>query len=110
MESIVISAIKIIQDKPELIIGKRSIMLLNAFIAGVECADTKLWTTMPQYYFRGEFNKWVARKYKIEDSLGWDGIIFEQADNNDEKAFDLFFDLLDEYLLDDKIKNQFNMG
>ena len=100
MESIVISALKIIKEKPEVSIGKKSVMLLNAFIAGVECADTELWTVMPAYYFRGEFNKWIARKYKTRDSLGWEGIVMKEADNDDEKAFNLFYDLFEAYLLE----------
>ena len=53
-------------------------------------------------HFEVGFQGWIAEKllgYKVTP-LGWNFIILEQTNNDEEKAFDLFFALLEEFKLE----------
>lgn len=92
-----IEALTNLEKRPEIILGKKSITLLYAFVGGLECSFTNNWRNIPDKLFTGEFNRWVSKKYEVTDSLHWASIILKQTNGNEEKAFDLFYLLLKEY-------------
>jgi hypothetical protein len=47
------------------------------------------------------FNSWLARKFGLPEPSGWCNMVTAQA-GSDEKAFDLFFQLLDQFRDDTK--------
>jgi hypothetical protein len=63
-----------ILEHPELYVGKPSIALINAFIAGYEFEKNSLgFKDVDKLYFG--FNIWVAKRFKIETMHGWSAII-----------------------------------
>lgn len=100
----------VIHCRPMLYLSKISITLLRTYLDGFDCAlklngidfDWKQFRPnvepLPEVGFQG----WVAQKilgYK-STPMGWNNIILEYTEKNEEKAFDLFFALLEEFKLE----------
>jgi hypothetical protein len=85
---------------------------LRAFLVGYQCG-----TRQPG--LEGDdvldaFTFWVCTRFGVPDgSMDWSGHIWRHCGEDDEAAFRLFFELLEEYLRDlelhgaDTIKNRF---
>jgi hypothetical protein len=46
------------------------------------------------------FDFWICTRYRINLSANWPGLLWLQSGKDDEAAFRLFFELLDDYLRD----------
>ncbi len=81
-------------------IGEKKISSLRAFLEGA-------FYTMYIYGITeaeetgsdlGNFHDWVARYYGwSETTVGWNNIILQECNGNEEKALDQFFILYDEF-------------
>jgi hypothetical protein len=69
----------------------KSLKELSAFIGGYEVGAKQGISSD----FR-PFNKWLAHKYGLPEPSGWCNMILSVA-GSDEKAFELFYELLDEF-------------
>jgi hypothetical protein len=99
MYSNVISLLYKIKKMPEIYLFRKSILLLESFIGGFIYAHfIENGYESSEENFTGKFNTWVANRYNISDSLNWASMIMLQM-KDEEKAFDLFYELLDEYLM-----------
>src|SRR5882762_5558094 len=83
--------VETIRKRPDhLLRGGRSLKQLHAIMVGYELgAERGIFSD-----FR-PFNHWLARKFSLPEPSGWFNMVTSQAES-DEKAFDLFFQLLDE--------------
>jgi hypothetical protein len=91
----ILDLIESIRKQPGLMIGRKSISTLEAFLAGFAFArkDDK---AAGDYEFLADFNDWVHERFGVQSTQGWARIIaFYSADENDELP--LFWRLLDEY-------------
>ena len=91
-----------IHMKPAMYIGKKSLTLLYTFFCGIDLAD-KLgegkFNTMEVLF--NDFADFVQHKFKQgRSAMGWLSRILEKVDNDEEKAVDLFFALLEEFKLE----------
>jgi len=79
-------------------IGYLSILRFSSFLQGyfwaIYCRDKnfEMQTSM------GYFTDWLAVKYSIRESLGWDGILLKLAKDDDELALQLFWRHWDEFI------------
>jgi phosphoribosylanthranilate isomerase len=105
-----------IQSRPAWYLSKLSITLLRTFLDGFDWAlklnDLKFdWKNFRPNKESGSsisFQDWIAEKFLgfTSTSMGWNNIILEQTDKDEEKAFDLFFALLEEFKLEkESMKN-----
>jgi phosphoribosylanthranilate isomerase len=100
----------LIELRPAMYLGKQSITLLRMFLNGFDFAsvlnnlkfDWKNFCPDGKHYYDKGFQSWIAKKFlgKAETALGWDNIILEKSDNDEKKAFELFFELLEEFKLE----------
>jgi|SRR4051794_6105180 hypothetical protein len=82
-------------NKPALYIGVKSVTRLRAFMDGYRLATETSEPTNDHELYRG-FHQWVAKRFRITTSHGWDSIIlFMSSDERD--AFDLAKELWYEY-------------
>lgn len=92
--------------KPAMYLGKKSLTLLFTFFSGIDLADklgARKFNTMEVLF--NDFANFVQRKFKQgRSAMGWLRIL-EKTDNDEEKAFDLFFALLEEFKLEKVDKN-----
>ncbi len=103
----------VIQIRPGMYLGYRSITNLRMFLYGIEFSLNTLvevpskfnWRQFkpnlhPQYAFG--FHNWIIRKLlkSKESPYGWDYIILQKTDNDEEKALEYFFALLEEFKLE----------
>lgn len=92
----------IIKLKPGMYIGSKSLAKLRSFIDGyifaMNCKKIKY--CADQYKI---FNKWLAKRYNICTSELWDGYLTKIINDN-ELAFDLFFDELEIFMKENDIK------
>lgn len=100
----------LIHCRPMLHLSKISITLLRTYLDGFDRAlklnginfDWKQFRPNIEPLSEVGFQGWVAEKilgYK-STPMGWNNIILEYTDKNEEKAFDLFFALLEEFKLE----------
>lgn len=86
-----------IRQRPAMYLSEKSITLLYGFLAGYNF-DKWIETvknTNPPF---GEFNNWVAMKLGFyESTSGWRRMLLKVENGDEEKAFDRFFVLLDEF-------------
>jgi len=83
-----------IKKNPIIYIGKRSIILLRAYIDGYV---DRIMEENPDYTstFWG-FHDYVVEYYKVFSNHNWDRIITAYT-SDDDMAFDMFYTLLDKY-------------
>lgn len=90
---------EIIERRPGLFLGKKTITGLYYFYNGYTTAMSAY-----EISFDGETTvfaelvEYIKTALKIKNSeKGWPGLILEECEQNEEKAFDLFFILLKEF-------------
>lgn len=79
-----------IKQRPAMYLGRNSISLLKAFLDGWYCHEPN---TVADIEVMGDFQDWIARKYKIKTSHSWANILlFYSTDENDalQKFFEEF--------------------
>jgi phosphoribosylanthranilate isomerase len=91
-----------IQPRPALFFGKKSIVRLNAFLNGYFFASKDFEIDFDWKKFHSiSFQNYIAKHFDWDEStVGWANIILEECNNDEEKAFDLFFALLEEFKLE----------
>lgn len=87
------------RKRPSMFMGKKSFSLFVAFLHGVltleatnECYDNE--RMFPAY--GGEFESWLAKKYGHRSGKSF-ALALEKSDQDDEKAFDLWFEWYDKF-------------
>ncbi|MEP6904217.1 MAG: phosphoribosylanthranilate isomerase [Actinomycetota bacterium] len=105
--------LEFIRQHPSMFLGKYSISELFTFLYGIEYGLRVLnkerfefnWKQFkPESERRHQvgFQSWISKKFleNAESANVWSTIILWQTNNDEEKAFDLFFALLDEFKLE----------
>ncbi|EAF9207802.1 hypothetical protein A4V34_05355 [Listeria monocytogenes] len=92
-----------IREKPGMYLGKDSLELLHVFILGYICALNNNGQETEQFLIK--YHNYVLTYYKLEVAAqGWANLLVEKAENNKD-AFQMFFTLLDGYLIETTGKN-----
>ena len=96
------SLLQTIQKRPEMWFGKKSFTDLNNFLLGFEYALDLSEVDFETGKFFQNFGKWSLQKLigKPRSPYGWKGVVLQKCINDEEKAFDLFFALLEEFKLE----------
>ena len=92
-----ITIFKFTKRRPELFIGKRSITLLYMYYSGFRRALYENNIEQRSYGKVIEFTEWAAKRYNDINSHNWSGIILEQADGDEAKGLDMFYELFPIY-------------
>ena len=97
----VFSLIDLVRTNPILYLGKKSITLFSAQMAGYiwACEDHK--TADISFLPLDIFQAWVYIKYKNKMMISFDKILLMACNNDEERALDAFFSDWDEFLAQD---------
>lgn len=86
-----------IKQKPGMYIGKPSLHLLQAYLNDYVAYHNE--TNDPNYFFMPEFQEYIQRRFNITTTHSWANIITFYS-NNDDDAFNRFYQLLEEFFVD----------
>ncbi len=88
--------------RPQMYFGKKSVWDLSNFLLGFEYAIDFSNSDFNTGFFFSEFETWALQKLigKDESPYRLIGVIQQKCNNDEEKAFDLFFALLEEFKLE----------
>lgn len=91
-----------INMRPQMYFGRKSLMDLSHFLLGFEYALEFSQSKFNTGKFFSEFEFWSLQKLigKDESPYRLVGILLQKCKNDEEKAFDLFFALLEEFKLE----------
>lgn len=95
-----------IKKRPMMYIGDRaknrcSIWHLKSFIVGFQSGRIGTGVHQEGDDVLDAFTFWICLRFHVPDGpLDWSGLLWKQCGKDDEAAFRMFFDLLDEYLKD----------
>ena len=85
-----------IKKCPGVIIGSKSLEKLFFFMGGYDYAFSDL---MPyRLHFDKDFQEYVSNKFPTKMTWHWNTVIAQNR--TDEEAFDFFYELLDEFIVD----------
>lgn len=89
-----------IKQRPGMYLGKVSLTRLKMLLIGYGMSRGELGLQLTQQEKQlSQFQQWIQAKYQVNSSQGWESIILSQV--NDEKlAFDLFFELFEQFNLE----------
>ncbi len=100
----------LIELRPAMYLGRLSITLLRTFLDGFDLSskinnskfDWKKFRTNEEPRPAAGFQGWISKKIlnRKEVAMGWDNIILEYTNKDEEQAFNLFFALLEEFKLE----------
>lgn len=87
-----------IKKAPSMYLGRHSIICLQAFLSGYSVAKYELGEepTKQDKDFM-QFPEWIRKKFNVQTSQSWANIILFYAED-ESKALDRFFELLDEFI------------
>ena len=86
-----------LRKRPVLYFGEKSLSRLSVYLAGYQHGLGRLGKALKQQDEFHRFHDWIAFKFEFSNSTsGWCKMILAKAEN-EEKAFDLFFELLGEF-------------
>ena len=89
--------LKEIREQPAIYIGKKSLDRLAAFLAGYSyCMYKQQNISTP---ILPGFQEYISEHFKNESAYNWSSIIVLNS-RNDEEAFDLFYDILEQFYRD----------
>lgn len=88
-----------IKKQPIIHLGRKSVILLRAYIDGYIDREMEYNTCFHSLFF--EFYDFIEEHYKMAPNHHWDRILYAYS-STDEDAFDLFYRYLDDFL---KLKN-----
>lgn len=95
-----------VQIRPLMYFERKSLTLLSQFLNGFQ---TALYFSDSNYdskkLFTEEFHKWMMEKLEVgyPNSITWECHIPRKVNGDEEKAFDLFFALLEEFKLEKEL-------
>lgn len=92
---IIIKKLSMIKDDPMIYIGKKSVILLRAYLDGYLDRVIELNPEFKSIFF--EFYDFIREEYKMAPNHNWDRILTAYT-STDEEAFDLFYKYLDKFL------------
>ncbi|MBC2328416.1 hypothetical protein [Listeria booriae] len=93
----------LIREKPSMYQGEDSLELLHIFILGYICALS--YNGQDTDRFLIQYHNYVLAHYRLEVAAqGWSNLLVEKTGNNKE-AFQMFFILLDGYLMETTGRN-----
>jgi len=100
-EPIFYNMMKGFQTRPQMYFGKKSLTLMMLYLQGFDNA-AQMFGIEFENGFYPEISNWVREKLNVENklSLHYSNLILEECDGDEEKAFDLFFALLEEFKLE----------
>jgi len=87
-----------IRRKPGIYLdGDKSLKRLRSFLVGYECGAATTARELTDHLHFHEFHDWIAKRLGYtSSSSGWCNMILEKS-GSDEKAYEMFFELLDEF-------------
>ena len=86
----IIDLLDAIKERPGMFIGTRSITRLSSFLHGIRIA----FRIVNQSFgcsVLNDFEEYIEIKYSSKRSVSWNEIFLESTDNDEVKAFELFF-------------------
>lgn len=92
---ILIKKLYMIREKPIIHIGKKSVILLRAYLDGYLDRVMELNPDFKSVFF--EFYDFIRQDYKMAPNHSWERILTAYT-STDENAFDLFYQYLDKFL------------
>ncbi len=84
-----------IREQKGLLLGRRSVETLHAFLSGYAYARKGL-DGGEDYRFLSDFGDWVHRRYRIDSTQGWAKTV-QFFSNEEAEELPLFWQLYDEY-------------
>lgn len=89
-----------IREKPGMYLGnKGTISHMRSLIVGFQAGSHGRGKYQEGDGVLDAFTSWVCMRFRVPDSgMAWDGQIRRYCDEDDEAAFGMFFELLEEYL------------
>lgn len=85
-----------LRKRPGMYLGKKSITLLYVYFGGYTHNQVK---STPNYHSSfSEFTDFVRKYHDGSLSKGWATLILDGANGDEEKAVDIFYELLDKFL------------
>ncbi len=91
------SLVELMRERPAMYIGCYSITRFALFLRGYNFAVYDREGSEVPSEKLGKFTGWLAKKFDILDSLGWDGLILQVSNNDEETAFKRFWIEWDEF-------------
>ncbi len=91
-----------VQLRPVMYLGWNKLSLMRSFLGGFQTAVSLSNANYDTGKFFTDFNQWAINKLtgRNESKYGWSGIILRECNNDEEKALELFFALLEEFKLE----------
>ncbi len=100
-EPVFYNMMKGFQTRPQMYFGKKSLTLMIMYLHGFWSATMQFGIEFENGFYP-EMSDWVRKKLNVKDklSLHYSSLILEECNGDEEKAFDLFFALLEEFKLE----------
>ncbi len=91
-----------IHSLPEIYIGKKSLSLLMIYLSGFDSATGRFGIEFEGGFYPKGLLNWVLSQLSVKynPSLHFSNLILEECNYDEEKAFDLYFALLEEFKLE----------
>jgi hypothetical protein len=91
--------IELMKQKPAMYMGDNKISTMRTFLDGYKFSsmvhNIKSEKVFPPFWY---FHEWAKEKYNwFESTAGWKNIILEENNNDEEKALETFFAMIDEF-------------
>ena len=86
--------LNVIRQRPGLYLGQAKISLLPTFIIGYRMYPGAF---KDDYFGENGFLEWMDKKYNIGQPSSWTTPFLDKANDNEEKALELYFDYLEEF-------------
>ena len=89
-----------IKQRPGMYLGKVSLTRLKMLLMGYSMSrgELGLKLTQQEKHF-AKFQQWIQAKYQVNSPQGWETIILSEVEN-EKLAFDLFFELFEQFNLE----------
>lgn len=97
MMDFVYKRILAIEKDPVIFIGKKSLVLLKAYIMGYIYREREYRTNCMYLSYIEEFSTYIKKYYKVSEDVEWDRVIVAYT-RSEESAFEMFYYHLDEYV------------
>lgn len=89
--------LNVIRKKPGMFLGKNNIWSLSTFLNGYEMATMMYRDNMDSFYSENGFKKWFLTIKNAHNVSFWEIPLIEEAEGDETKALELFFNYLEEY-------------